>query len=107
MISHPQLHQLQSVNEFWDLDSPDRVFRTWKSKEWWQSLKPSEDIDNFYNNLCSRRIPWHEGQDKIRWGYSNLGRFNIKEAIGVMNENHRQKKKRNGQKYGEGIGGPK
>ena len=51
-----------------------------------------EDIENFYTDLCSKRIPWHEGQDKIRWGYSNLGRFNIKEAIGVMNETYRQEK---------------
>ena len=51
-----------------------------------------EDIENFYIDLCSRRIPWHEGQDKFRWGYSNLGRFSIKEAIGVMNETYRQEK---------------
>ena len=90
--SHPQLHQLQTVKEFWYLESFDKVFRTWKSKEWQQSLAPKEDIEKFYSDLCSRRIPWHEGQEKIMWGYSNLGRFNIKEAIGVMNETYRQEK---------------
>ena len=55
-------------------------------KYWWNALAPVEDIEDLYIELSSRKIPRHAGMNKLRWGYSNLGRFNIKEAIGVMNE---------------------
>ena len=47
-------------------------------------MAPTEDIEEFYMDLYSRKIHWHKSPDKIQWGYSNLGRFNIKEAVGFL-----------------------
>ena len=56
-------------------------------------MEPTEDIEEFYMDLYSRKIPWNEDSDKIQWERSNIGRFNIREAIGVLNETHRLEKK--------------
>ena len=80
------------MKEFWDFESHDKIFWTWKRKESWQTMAPTENIDDFYMELYSRNIPSHDGPDKIHWGYSNLGRFNIKESIGLIIETHRLEK---------------
>ena len=61
-------------------------------KAWWQALAPAEDIEYLYTDLCSRKIPRHAGMDKLRWGYLNLGNFNIKEAIESLTETHMMEK---------------
>ena len=98
---------MKKVSEFWDFGSPDKIFKTWKIKEWWQTLVPTEDMDDFYMELCSRKIPWHNGMNKIRWGYSNLGRFNTKESIGLLTETHRLEKEAKWRKFWGGKWWPK
>ena len=83
---------MKKVSEFWESGSPEKIFRTWKSKEWCQTLVPTKDMDHLYMELCSRKIPWHDGPYKICWGYSKLGRFNIKDSISLLIETHRLEK---------------
>ena len=70
-------------------------------------MAPTEDIEEFYMDLYSRKIHWHKSPDKIRWGYSNLERFNIKEAIVVLNETHRMEKEAKWRKNWGGKWWPK
>ena len=86
---HHQNNPLKKVEEFRDSRSPDKLFRTWKMKEWWQALVPEEKIEYFYNELFFRNIPRNSEPDKLRWGYTNLAKFNIKEYIEILTETHR------------------
>ena len=83
---------LEKVEDFWDSRSTNNLFRTWKSKEWWQDLPPDENIDDFCYELCTRKIPRNAGPENIRSGYTNVGNFNIKSTIGLLNETHRMEK---------------
>ena len=89
LIQHLHNSLMKKEEEFWDSGSLDKLFRTWKTKEWWQALVLEENIEYFYNELFFRLIPRNSGPDKLRWGYTNLGNFNIKEAIEMLNETHR------------------
>ena len=70
-------------------------------------MAPTENMDDFYMELCSRNIPWHDGPDNIHWDYSNLGRFNIREAIGLIAETHRLEKEGKWRKVWGGKWWPK
>ena len=83
-----QNSSLERVEEFWDPRSLDNLYKTWKPKEWWQDLAPNENIEKLYYELCTRKIPKNAGPDKLRWGYTNVGNFNIKEEIGLLTETH-------------------
>ena len=41
-------------------------------------------MDEFLAELNARKIPRNEGSDKLRWGYSNTGNFNSKEALALV-----------------------
>ena len=89
LIQHLHNSLMKKVEEFWDSGSLDKLLTTWKTKEWWQALIPEENIEYFYNEIFSKKIPRNAGPNKLRWGYTNLGNFNIKEAIEMLTETHR------------------
>ena len=70
-------------------------FQEWKTKIWWQSCVPEENIDNFYEEICARRITKVDRLDKVHWGYSNTCNFSIAEAVGLLMETHRIPKEEN------------
>ena len=72
------------VVDFWDTGNEDQLFRTWKDQIWWQAQAPGEDIEYFISELYSKIIAKNEGLDKLRWGYTNSGNFNPKEALGLL-----------------------
>ena len=45
--------------------------------------------------------------DKLRWGYMNMGSFNIKEAMELPTETHRMEKEAKLRKIWGGTHGPK
>ena len=92
LIHHLQNSPMKKLEEFWDSFSPNILFRTWKVKEWWQALTPEENTEDFYNELFSKKIPKNVGPEKLIWGYTNLGNFNIKESIEILIESHRMEK---------------
>ena len=83
---------MEWVQYFWDPMQEDRKFQEWNPKTWWQSCAPEENVDNFYEELCARRIPEVDGPDKVHWGYSNIGNFSIAEAVALLTETHRMPK---------------
>ena len=75
---------MKKVAEFWDNDNEDQMFRRWKERRWWQDKAPREDIEDFLSELYKKRISKNEDLDKLRWGYTNSGKFNPKEALGLL-----------------------
>ena len=74
----------EKVAEFWDNGNEDQMFRRWKERSWWQAKSLGEDIKDFLIGLYEKRITKNEDHDKLRWGYTNSGNFNPKEALGFL-----------------------
>ena len=41
-------------------------------------------MDEFFSELCARKVPRNDGLEKLSWGYSNTGNFNLKQALGLV-----------------------
>ena len=77
---------MANVAKFWDNNNSDQRVKRWKGKRWWQDKAPGEDIENFIAEISKKRFSKSEEPDKLRWGYSNTGNFNPKEALGLLTE---------------------
>ena len=49
-------------------------------------------MDEFYSELYARNIPKNDGLNKVKWGYSNSGNFNSKEAIELLTKSFKLEK---------------
>ena len=64
-------------------------------------------MDEFFSELCAIKVPRNNGPDKIRWGYSNIGNFNSKEALALMTESFNLEKEAKWEKIWGGGWWPK
>ena len=62
LVDYLQISVLEWVQYFCDPLSADKNFKTWKPKEWWQACAPEDNIEEFYEELCNRNIPWEDGR---------------------------------------------
>ena len=107
LIYHLQHHPLKKVAYFWDYEAQDQHFRTWKENEWWKAQVPRDNVEVFYLKLCAKKIPKTASPDKLRWGYTNQGNFNIKEAIELFTKTYRLEKEVKWRKIWGGSWWPK
>lgn len=71
----------ENVRDMWEPNHTSTQFRVWKSKEWWKEQGQGANLHRFYDHLKERLILMAEGPEKVRWGYTNSGNFNIIEAL--------------------------
>ena len=102
-----QRSPLERVQDFWEPMQEDMQFHVWKPKTQWQSCVPEDNLDNFYEELCARRIPKVDGPEKGHQGYSNTGNFSITKAVGLLTKTQRMSKEEKWSKVWKGNLWPK
>ena len=63
----------------WDGQFARSSFRQWKGWESWFERIPDKDLQNLWDTLQNHKIKIRNTPDRIWWGYSSSGTFNIKE----------------------------
>ena len=73
------------MSHYWIQLQPQSIWNSWIPNSEWSGKETTQEDDNFWKELMSRKILIQGTLDKLTWGYQPKGYLTVKEAYKLLN----------------------